>query len=129
VIAALRALPASDRPEKVYGCEVWRGLDWLDDKEKIMLDCADRQNLAASLMGVFDSQISGGKRYDTAVFGRRSANATFAADHGVDVYTQVTYAMDLTPLISDAKLDPAAYALSKIDAFKADVAARIAKAN
>ncbi len=28
VIEALRQLPAADRPQKVYGCEVWRDLDW-----------------------------------------------------------------------------------------------------
>ncbi|MDR1094752.1 MAG: PIG-L family deacetylase [Clostridiales bacterium] len=126
-VAALRALPAKDRPQKVYGCEVWRSLDWLGDDEKVMLDCAGRLNLAAALMGVFDSQISGGKRYDTAVFGRRSANATFAADHDVDAYTQVTYAMDLTPLVEDDKLCPIEFALRKIDAFRADAASRLGR--
>ena len=54
---------------------------------------------------VFDSQICGGKRYDLATEGRRVANATYAASHGVDTATAFSYAMDLTPLIKDKNLD------------------------
>ena len=39
VIAALRTLSPEERPEKVYGCEVWRDLDWVGDEEKIYMDC------------------------------------------------------------------------------------------
>ena len=35
VIAALRTLSPEERPEKVYGCEVWRDLDWMNDDEKV----------------------------------------------------------------------------------------------
>ena len=35
----------------------------------------------AALIGVFDSQIAGGKRHDLAVLGRRRANATYNASH------------------------------------------------
>lgn len=127
VLAAIRALPKNERPEKLYGCEVWRSLDWMCDNEKISMDCSERLNLAASLMGVFDSQISGGKRYDAAVFGRRTANATFSESHGVDTNTQVAYAMDMTPLISDDKLSPVEFTIQKITAFKDDVVGRIGK--
>ena len=34
-IKALRLLPPDEQPEKVYGCEVWRDLDWLNDNEKV----------------------------------------------------------------------------------------------
>ena len=127
VVAAIRALPANDRPKKLYGCEVWRSLDWVCDGEKVLLDCAARPNLSAALMGVFDSQISGGKRYDAATAGRRTANATFAESHGVDEYTQVAYAIDMTPLISDGNTDPIAFTLDKIKAFGADVKNRMEK--
>ena len=60
-VAVLRALPEDMKPERVYGCEVWRALDWLPDDKKVKLDIGARENLAAALMGVFDSQISGGK--------------------------------------------------------------------
>ena len=127
VVSAIRTLMKNERPEKLYGCEVWRGLDWMCDREKESLDCAERPNLASALMGVFDSQISGGKRYDAAVFGRRTANATFAESHGVDEYTQVTYAMDMTPLILDDKLNPVTFAIEKIKAFEDDVRNRMEK--
>jgi hypothetical protein len=37
VIAALQAmreLPREQRPKKVIGCEVWRNLDWMNDRTK-----------------------------------------------------------------------------------------------
>ena len=108
-IAALRALAAEYRPQRVLGCEVWRDLDWLSDKRKVLLDVGGRENLAAALSGVFDSQITGGKRYDAAVMGRRRANATFLESHGVDRGELLTYAMDLTPLLADGAPSVAAY--------------------
>ena len=99
VIAALRRLSPEERPEKVYGCEVWRDLDWLCDDEKVYLDCGAHPNLMRCLSAVFDSQIVGGKRYDLAAEGRRLANATFSASHACDTYSALNYAMDLTPLM------------------------------
>jgi LmbE family N-acetylglucosaminyl deacetylase len=126
-IAALRKMDKRDRPKTVYGCEVWRALDWLPEDKKVKLDVGKAPNLSAALMGVFDSQITGGKRYDLATDGRRVANATYADDHAVDTLTRVTYAMDLTPLIQDDALDVAAYVDGYLEAFKKDVAAKIAK--
>jgi LmbE family N-acetylglucosaminyl deacetylase len=126
-IAALRRMPEADRPEAVYGCEVWRDLDWLGDDEKQALPVGGHSNLAAALLGVFDSQICGGKRYDLAAVGRRLANATFFASHAVDETDALTYAMDLTPLIRDPGLDIAEYTLAAVDRFRADVADRVAK--
>src|SRR5512135_3036607 len=59
-IAALRAAAPEHKPEKVYGCEVWRDLDWLVDEDKQALPVSARSNVAAALIGVFDSQVSGG---------------------------------------------------------------------
>jgi LmbE family N-acetylglucosaminyl deacetylase len=126
-IAALRALPGEFRPEKVYGCEVWRDLDWVPEEDQRPLPVSARPNLAAALLGVFDSQISGGKRYDLATAGRRMANATYLASHGIDIETALTLALDLTPLIEDPSLSVAAYTLNFIDKFRADVAARLEK--
>ena len=72
----------------MHGCEVWRDLDWLLDREKVVHDVAGQEGLAAQVGGVFDSQIAGGKRYDLAVMGRRRANATFLESHGVDAATR-----------------------------------------
>ena len=126
VIAALRTLKAEERPEKVYGCEVWRDLDWVNDEEKIYMDCGAHPNLMRCLSAVFDSQIVGGKRYDLAAEGRRLANATFSASHACDTYTALNYAMDLTPLM-DEKTDIAEYITGFIRRFERDVCGRLHK--
>jgi LmbE family N-acetylglucosaminyl deacetylase len=96
---AIHSLPPTERPEQLLGCEVWRGLDWLPDTEKTIHDVSEHPNLAAALNGVFDSQITGGKRYDLAVEGRRLANATFFDSHSVDDANRVQYAINLTDLL------------------------------
>lgn len=125
VLHALRELPAAQRPAQVIGCEVWRDLDWLPDREKIAMDVSAHENLAAALNGIFDSQIAGGKRYDLATLGRRRANATFFESHATDQSTQLWLGMDLTPLIQDDKLDIVSYVTGAIDRFKTDVARKL----
>ena len=127
VIQAIRSLPAGARPEKLYGCEVWRGLDWLNDDDKVLFDVSAHENLAMSLVGIFDSQICGGKRYDLATAGRRRANATYFASHATDVAESVIFGIDLTPLVTDDKLDPAKYITSFIERFSREVSARVAQ--
>jgi len=124
-ISAVRTLPKQERPAKMYGCEVWRDLDWMPDEKKVTLDVSGKDNLAATLTGLFDSQISGGKRYDLATIGRRRANATYFASHGVDTSDQLIFAMDLTPLVQDDKLGLLEYVTGFIDTFKMDVTARL----
>lgn len=126
-LEAIRLLPKSDRPRKVYGCEVWRDLDWLVDTEKTPMPVSERPELAQALNAVFATQIAGGKRYDLAVIGRRTANATFSQAHSTDQETAMQWAMDLTPLAQDDSIDPLAYTLGFIDRLKADVTARIRK--
>lgn len=126
-IAALRALPAEKRPKKVIGCEVWRDLDWLPDSLKVAMDVSRHDNLQSALLGVFDSQIAGGKRYDLAAMGRRKAHATFSESHGVDQTEGLIYGMDLTPLILDASINPAQFAAQLIAAFEKDVLDRVAR--
>ena len=128
-IDALRALPRDARPQKVYGCEIWRGLDWLFDDDKQLLRIIDRDNIAASVCGVFDSQISGGKRYDLAVQGRHLANATFYESHEVDRRQKLSFAMDLTPLMEDDSLSVVDYTLGLLRQFKDDVTDRITRMN
>ena len=127
LIAALRELPAEAQPEKLYGCEVWRNLDWVNDEEKVYFDVSAHPNLAAAVLEVFDSQICGGKRYDLATAGRRLANATYAASHGVDTAQSLSYGMDLTPLIKDKSLDIQEFIKSYIDRFAENVAAKVGK--
>jgi LmbE family N-acetylglucosaminyl deacetylase len=126
-LLALRQLPVEVRPSQVYGCEVWRDLDWLPDEDKVALDVSGRENIANVLVGLFDSQIAGGKRYDLATIGRRHANATYFGSHAVDKVSQITFAMDMTPLIQDDSLDVVAYVLGFIDKFREDVRANLSR--
>jgi len=122
VIAAIRRLPEAERPHKLYGCEVWRDLDWLVDGDKVLFDLTSHESLQNALLDVFDSQISGGKRYDLAVQGRRRSHATFLESHGVDAATGMAYAMDLTPLIQDPTLPILPFVQGFIDRFEREVA-------
>lgn len=124
-LQAMRELPVAKRPKQVIGCEVWRNLDWLGDDEKVLMNVSGRDNLAAALNGVFDSQIAGGKRYDLATLGRRSANATFFDSHATDASTQMVFGIDLTPLVADDSLDIVAYVLGFIERFQLDVRHKI----
>ncbi len=124
-LQALRELPAEQRPKQVIGCEVWRDLDWLGDDEKVVMDVSGHDELAAKLNACFDSQIAGGKRYDLAVLGRRSANATFFDSHSTDDFNQVIFGLDLTPLVADESLDMINYVLGFVERFQQDVRAKI----
>jgi LmbE family N-acetylglucosaminyl deacetylase len=120
-LLAVRSLPKAKRPAKMYGCEVWRDLDWLPDNEKAVFDVSAHQNLQAALNGVYDSQIAGGKRYDLAAMGRRRAHATFLESHEADKTELAAFAMDLTPLIVDDTRDVIEYVTGFIRRFEADV--------
>jgi len=121
VIQAIRELPEAMRPQRVIGSEIWRGLDWMDDAQKVVMDVSRHENLAAAVSGVFDSQIAGGKRYDLATQGRRQANATFFESHATDKATQVIFGMDLTPLAADPSLDIIEFVDGYIKTFENDV--------
>ena len=125
VIAAVRRMPKNERPKKVIGCEVWRSLDWLCDKDKVVMPVDRHENLADALMGVFDSQIVGGKRYDLATRGRRLANATYFESHAVDRSKALSWGMDMTPLVENDKLDPFDYTKAYIERFSDEVKDRI----
>lgn len=121
---ALRKLPAEKRPRVVYGCEGWRNLDWLDDSTVQLLDAGTNPAIDA-LLGFFDSQNRGGKRFDLAVPARRRVNATFHDAHTIDAASALTYALDLTPLVRDQTLSVSDFILSHIDRFRSDVQTRV----
>lgn len=99
VLEALRGLAPFERPERVLGCEVWGSLDFVEHPARVELDVSARPHLQASLLGVHDSQIAGGKRYDLAALGRRRAHATFSRSHESDSAEGILLALDLTPLL------------------------------
>ena len=119
VIRALQELASVYKPDLLLGCEVWRALDWLDASDKKVLDVSDRPALRSALLGVFDSQIEGGKRYDLAGPGRCISNATFSDPNSVDTMDAAVYAMDLTPLIEGG--DVAEYIKAYLERFADNV--------
>jgi len=125
VIAAIRSFPENERPQKLYGCEVWRALDWMVDSDKATFDLSEQENIQAALLGVFDSQISGGKRYDLASLARRRANATYFESHGVDVSTGLSFAMDMTSLLTDTDKAPSEFVQEFIRRFSQDITERL----
>ncbi|MDR1305150.1 MAG: PIG-L family deacetylase, partial [Verrucomicrobiales bacterium] len=124
-IAALRRLPANRRPKKVYGCEIWRDLDWLADDQKIELRVDQNEVLARCLLDVFQSQVAGGKRYDLAAIGRRIAHATFSEPRQTDQAAALTWAMDLSPLMVNDALTPQALVKQYLDNFNTSVLAKL----
>lgn len=126
-IAALRELAGGDLPRSVWGCEVWRDLDWLVGDDKQVLAINDSSGLGLKLAAAFRSQVAGGKRYDLAARGRRLANATFHESHSVDSVPEISFAMDLTPLVVDQSLDVAGFTARLLQRTIDDVADRIAK--
>jgi LmbE family N-acetylglucosaminyl deacetylase len=125
LVAAAKQLPAAERPKKIIGCEVWRDLDWLCDSDKLVMPVDRHENLHAALMGVFDSQIAGGKRYDLATAGRRKAHATYFESHGTDAHTGLIWGMDMTSLLDGA--DPVELVKSYVARFEAEVAGRVTR--
>jgi hypothetical protein len=124
-VQALRANPSV--VERVLGCEGWGGLDWLQAQDKVVLDVSTVEDRLIPLIGAFDSQIAGGKRYDLAAAGRKRANATFLESHAADRSSAVEYAMDLTPLVRDPTLDVRRWTLQLVERFARDVEARLAR--
>jgi len=125
VVEAVRGMAEGARPERLYGCEVWRDLDWMVDADKVAFPLSAHENLQAALLGVHDSQICGGKRYDLATLGRRRAHATYHQSHGTDAATGMTYAMDLTPLMEETSKDVPAFVEEAVERFARDVSERI----
>jgi len=125
VIRALREIPQEKRPKRIETLEVWRGLDWMCDEDKVVHDTSKYPNLSAAILGVYDSQISGGKRYDLATQGRRLANATFFASHAVDDYEGICFGLDITDLVN-SDINPSDFIVGYIEKFKDEVIKRVA---
>jgi LmbE family N-acetylglucosaminyl deacetylase len=126
-IEAIRKQPPEKRPEAVYGCEVWRSLDWLPDENKIALDAGADDGLALRLLEAFASQNEGGKNYPRATLGRWGANATFHEPYAIDQSERLVFAMDLTPLVAEPFVDVAEYVLDLVNRFHQDVASKVVR--
>lgn len=125
VIEALRRVEKDYIPEKLYGCEVWRDLDWINDSAKVILDVSKFPDLSSQLLHVFNSQIVGGKAYDEGTLGRRRAHAVFENARKVDRQHSVTLAIDLKPLIENHHLNIEDFIELQINTFKKEALMQI----
>lgn len=125
VIEALRRMETEAQGIIVFGSELWRGLDWLLDDQKVALDVSGHPDWQAFLLQAFTSQIAGGKRYDLAAMGRKRANATYYQSHQTDQADLMVYAMDLTPLIREPKLSIEDFVDDTIQSLAKDVRERL----
>lgn len=120
-LGALRRLPRQARPQKLYGMEVWRTLDWLSAEDKVVFDTARYPELAEAVITAYESQCTPQKRFDRAALGRRYANATFSAPRECDETDACNFGMDLTLLLEDDGLSPADFIMEKVRHFADDV--------
>ncbi|HDL77838.1 MAG TPA: PIG-L family deacetylase [Lentisphaerae bacterium] len=125
VVRGLRRLPHPERPRTLYGCELWRSLDWLVSMDRVALPLEGPENIMRALAAVHDSQISGGRRYDLAVEGRALANAALDDPHRLPEHTRTWLAMDLTGLLHNDELELTDYVATLLDNFRRDVLSRL----
>jgi LmbE family N-acetylglucosaminyl deacetylase len=96
-VAALEAicsLPSAQRPERVLGCEVWRGLDWAANAQSLPLPLRDEPAWRA-LLGEFASQ-NAARPYAEGAPARARANAVFRESRAAGGHEPAWLALDLT---------------------------------
>ena len=118
---AIRKLPEEYRPEKVYGMEVWRSLDWLSASDRLIFDTSKYPEVERGVITAFESQCTPLKRFDSAAIGRRLGNATFQAPRDNDITDSCNIGVDLTPLIQNPGLDIRQFTLAFIKRFNDEV--------
>jgi len=126
LLNALRKLSEDELPDSWIGAEVWGKLDWLSPTQKLTLDSSKREHLAQALIGVFDSQIEGGKRYDVGELGHRRGNATYGESHESDQFAQVSLAIDLLELLTHPDTSALDFAKDAISRFESETIERLA---
>ena len=100
VIEAILGLEEDKRPRLLYGCEIFRSLDWLPDKYKVVFDLSENKELQSRLIGVYDTRMEQSRNYNKAVVGRKLAHATFGnSNSSIDEEKLIWYGINLTPVI------------------------------
>jgi LmbE family N-acetylglucosaminyl deacetylase len=122
VIEVLRR--QSWKPQRFLGCEVWRGLDWLPDKQKVLLPIT-RPHLIGDLISCHASQTQGGKNYAEATIGRMAANATFFDAHVQDKVSHQLFAVDLLPLLENPAWSLQDFAQNQVNQLAQEIAASL----
>jgi LmbE family N-acetylglucosaminyl deacetylase len=127
-IDAIRAMPVADRPTRVFGCEGWRGLDWLAGADKTWLDLGSDDAAWSQLIGAFASQIQGGRPYHEGALGRARANGVFREARETGGSERLWLAIDLSPLARDDGEDLADFVRARLDRFAREVMEALARA-
>jgi len=117
-LEAVKLLPKEIKPEKLYGCEVWRGLDWMEGDEDLkVIHFDDEVGLSDYILSSFSSQ-NESKNYLDAAKGRRKSNATFSESHSVNQAGEAALYVDLSVFLRENPPSPEDFVAAKIDAFK-----------
>ena len=74
VIDAILALPEESRPRLLYGCEIFRSLDWLPERYRVNFDISDNKDIQSRLIGVYDTMLEQSQNFSKAVVGRKLAS-------------------------------------------------------
>ena len=127
LIQFLQSLPTLQKPERLYGCEVWRGLDWVLEEDRTSLPLNRNESLSEELNQLFISQIDAGKNYAEAIRGRRIANATFTNPHSTDPAPQMELALDLSALLQQTSDQIIPHLKAILDRFQAELIGNIQK--
>ncbi len=121
VVSAILELAPQDRPKKLIGCEVWRSLDWLPQKRKLIFEIDAEAQIRDQLLECFPSQSGESKNYSKAVQGRRICNATFLDSYNKDQFLQVEYAIDLSEVISQKPVSLHNFSNRVLEEFKTEI--------
>ncbi len=124
LLQLLQKLEPKRKPKKFYACEVWRGLDWVLEQDRIAL-ALGKPALSKKINLLFQSQIDAGKNYAEAVKGRRIANATFSNPHETDAASQIELALDLTSLMHRTRDQIFPYLKAILSRFEKDLTKNI----
>ncbi|MGN0796499.1 MAG: PIG-L deacetylase family protein [Christensenellales bacterium] len=111
---------AEFKPNKLYACEVWRGLDWFEGKEKVILSTDGTDEISDAVLSKFTSQ-NATKAYNVGAKGRRYANATFSGSHERNTVNSFNWALDLTEYLYCDETEFKNFLIKKLEDFKSKV--------
>jgi len=106
-------------PKEFLGVEIWGGLDWMG-RGRVAIPHADNDGFTENLVACYRSQ-QAHTPYGEAAAARRFANGTYHLGREIGVRKDITYAMDLAPLLDDPNLGLREYCSSLVTASFAEV--------
>lgn len=114
VINALRKLRKGQMPAVLYGCEMWRDLDWVDPSKVISFDVSHNIRLQKQLINVHQSQ-NASRDFINATIGRRYVNATYSRSEKKKDAKLTARAINMTTLLRRKEYPIKRFAMSFVD--------------